>query len=103
MTTSLSTTNRAKQDAIALDLKASTGRWVQKPCSGDYWRLSLDHNQPQYRYYRSLVPIPRSDRLGGGGDGCNYCDGDATALHLGKTSKSIRDSLEATTETIGLE
>ena len=27
----------------------------------------------------------------------------ATALHLGKTSKSLRDSLEAITETIGLE
>ena len=58
--------NRQKQDETALALKVSTGRWVQKPGSGDTGGYRVDHNQPQYPYYRPLASMPQSDRSGGG-------------------------------------
>ena len=91
-------TIQLKQDAIARGVTASTCVWVPEPSPGDSGGYRYDHDQPQYRYYRALVPIPRSDRL------VCVCvlavtiARVATVLHLGKTSKSIRDSLEATTE-----
>jgi hypothetical protein len=72
---SLRRTIQLKKEDLAHDVTASTCNWIPEPCLGDSGGYRHDRRQPQSRHYHALVPIPRPERLGGGGEGCNSCDG----------------------------